>query len=177
MNRNSKLLSIFAAAFAFALMLALAGCGQQASSSAASSSSASASSASASAASASAAADSTASASASSAAAANEVTFTLKVDASDADKGILHDGGGTVEKGTTVYQALVDTGLDLTVTSSSGSTYIDGINGVVASETGANAGWLFTVNGETPSVGADALEIADGDNIVWTFYKDYSQAK
>ncbi len=82
-----------------------------------------------------------------------------------------------MEKGTTVYQALIDTGLDLTVTSSSGSTYIDGINGVVASETGANAGWLFTVNGETPSVGADALEIADGDNIVWTFYKDYSQAK
>lgn len=184
MNRNSKLLSIFAAAFAFALMFALAGCGQQASSSAASSSSASASSASASAASAtsdSASATSASaaspSASASSAAAANEVTFTLKVDASDADKGILHDGGGTVEKGTTVYQALVDTGLDLTVTSSSGSTYIDGINGVVASETGANAGWLFTVNGETPSVGADALEIADGDNIVWTFYKDYSQAK
>ena len=38
MNRNSKLLSIFAAAFAFALVFAMAGCAQQASSSAASSS-------------------------------------------------------------------------------------------------------------------------------------------
>ena len=101
----------------------------------------------------------------------------LKVDATDADKGMLYDGGGTVEKGVTVYEALVDTGLDLNVNSSSGTVYVDGINGVVASQTGPNAGWLFTVNGETPSVGADALQISDGDEIVWKFYKDYNQAK
>ena len=185
MNRNSKLLSIFTAAFAFALVFALAGCGQQASSSAASASSASASAsaASASAASASAASTSAAastaasSASASSAAAANEVTFVLKVDATDAGKGMLYDGGGTVEKGVTVYEALVDTGLDLSVISSSGSTYVDGIGGVVASETGSNAGWLFTVNGESPNVGADGVTIADGDEIVWTFTSDYTKKK
>lgn len=180
MNRNSKLLSIFAAAFAFALVFALAGCGQQASSSAASASSASASAsaASASAASTSAATSTAASsASASSSAAADAVTFVLKVDATDAGKGMLYDGGGTVEKGVTVYEALVDTGLDLSVISSSGSTYVDGIGGVVASETGSNAGWLFTVNGESPNVGADGVTIADGDEIVWTFTSDYTKKK
>ncbi len=52
----------------------------------------------------------------------------------------------------------------------------DGIGGVVASETGSNAGWMFTVNGEMPSVGADGVQIADGDAIEWKFYKDYTQA-
>jgi len=176
MHRNTKLLSILVAAFALALMFAMAGCGQQASSSAASGSSASA--ASAASASTSAAASSAASfASASSAASSDEVTFVLKVDATDADKGMLYDGGGTVSKGVTVYQALIDTGLDLKVSSSSGTAYVDGINGVVASETGPNAGWLFTVNGQTPSVGADAVVINDGDEIIWKFTSDYTKTQ
>lgn len=180
MHRNTKLLSILVAAFAFALMFAMAGCGQQASSSAASGSSASASTSAASAASAStsaAASSAASSASASSAASSDEVTFVLKVDATDADKGMLYDGGGTVSKGVTVYQALIDTGLDLKVSSSSGTAYVDGINGVVASETGPNAGWLFTVNGQTPSVGADAVVINDGDEIIWKFTSDYTKAQ
>ncbi len=176
MHRNTKLLSILVAAFAFALMFAMAGCGQQASSSAASGSSASAASA-ASASTSAAASSAASSASASSAASSDEVTFVLKVDATDADKGMLYDGGGTVSKGVTVYQALIDTGLDLKVSSSSGTAYVDGINGVVASETGPNAGWLFTVNGQTPSVGADAVVINDGDEIIWKFTSDYTRAQ
>ena len=89
---------------------------------------------------------------------------------------MLYEGSVTASKGTTVYQALVDTGLDLNVKDSSGSAYVDGISGVVASETGPNAGWLFTVNGQTPDKGADAVEIADGDEIIWTFTKDYNQS-
>ena len=162
MNRQSKLLSIFVAACAFALALALAGCGGQASGSAASAS-ASASAASA-------------EASASAASDANAVAFTMKIDATDADKGMLYDSAGTVQAGGTVYDALLDTGIDLDVSASSGSTYVDGIGGVVASKISPMAGWLFTVNGETPSVGADGVQIADGDEIVWTFYSDYTQA-
>ena len=139
---------------------------QASSSAAASSASASASAASAS-----------ASASAASATAADEVAFTMTIDASDADKGVLYEANSTAKKGATVYDALIDTGLDLTITSSSGSTYVDGIEGVVASEVGPNAGWMFTVNGEMPSVGADALEIADGDQIEWTFTSDFTKAQ
>ena len=98
----------------------------------------------------------------------------MKIDASDADKGVLYEASSTAKKGATVYEALIDTGLDLTVTTSSGTTYIDGIEGIVASEVGPNAGWLFTVNGESPNVGADAYQIADGDEIVWTFTSDFN---
>ena len=173
MNKQTKLLSIIVVAFALALMFALAGCGQQASSSSAAASSKSAS---ASAASTSAASTSATSASATEPAA-DEVAFTMTIDASDADKGVLYEANSTAKKGATVYDALIDTGLDLTITSSSGSTYVDGIEGVVASEVGPNAGWMFTVNGEMPSVGADALEITDGDQIEWTFTSDFTKAQ
>ncbi|MBR0406006.1 MAG: DUF4430 domain-containing protein [Eggerthellaceae bacterium] len=172
MNRNSKRLSILAVAFALAFSVALAGCGQQASSSAASDSASSESASAAASESASAASESASSASASSDV--NEITFTMTVDATEAGKGMLYDGGGTVEKGVTVYQALVDTGLDLNVDSSSGSAYVSGIGDIIAND--GKAGWMFTVNGEMPSVGADKLEIADGDAIEWKYYEDASKA-
>ena len=106
--------------------------------------------------------------------AADEVSYTMTIDASDADKGLLFEGIGTAKKGATVYDVLIDTGLDLSVITSSGSTYVDGIADVVASEVGPNAGWLFTVNGESPNVGADAYQISDGDEIVWKFTSDFS---
>ncbi len=106
--------------------------------------------------------------------AADEVSYTMTIDASDADKGLLFEGVGTAKKGATVYDVLIDTGLDLSVITSSGSTYVDGIADVVASEVGPNAGWLFTVNGESPNVGADAYQISDGDEIVWKFTSDFS---
>ena len=177
MNRNSKLLSILAVAFALALSMALSGCGQQASSSAASASASSASASAAASESASAASDSAsaASASASSAssasAAANQVSYTLVIDATEADQGILFDEAGTAAKGTTVYQALVETELPLEVDSSS---YVSGIGNAIAND--GKAGWMFTVNGEMPSVGADKVEIADGDSIEWKYYKDASKA-
>ena len=87
---------------------------------------------------------------------------------------MLFEGIGTAKKGATVYDVLIDTELDLSVITSSGSTYVDGIADVVASEVGPNAGWLFTVNGESPNVGADAYQIADGDEIVWKFTSDFS---
>ena len=177
MNRNSKLLSILAVAFALALSMALSGCGQQASSSAASASASSASAsaaASESASAASAASDSASSASASASsasAAANQVSYTLVIDATEADQGILFDEAGTAAKGTTVYQALVETELPLEVDSSS---YVSGIGNAIAND--GKAGWMFTVNGEMPSVGADKVEIADGDSIEWKYYKDASKA-
>lgn len=177
MNRNSKLLSILAVAFALALSMALSGCGQQASSSAASASASSASASAAASESVSAASDSASSASASASsassasAAANQVSYTLVIDATEADQGILFDEAGTAAKGTTVYQALVETELPLEVDSSS---FVSGIGNAIAND--GKAGWMFTVNGEMPSVGADKVEIADGDSIEWKYYKDASKA-
>lgn len=102
------------------------------------------------------------------------VSYTLIVDATEADEGILYDQEATVAAGTTVYQALAETGLSLEVDSMSGMTYVYGIGDVVADD--GSAAWMFTVNGEAAPVGADQTEIADGDVVEWKYYKDATMA-
>lgn len=146
--------SSFVVAALFSLALALAGCGQQAAQTA------------------------TGSGEASSAAATSddqEITYTLKVDATAADKGMLYDSVVSTKPGATVYSALIDTGLTLKVNDSSGGVYVDGIEDVVASQTSPNAGWLFTVNGEAPDTDASKVQIANGDVVAWTFTADYTK--
>ena len=100
------------------------------------------------------------------------MTVNLKVDATDNDSGIICDGDITLKEGASVYDALLESGVELDVGSMSGSVYIDGIGGVVASKISPTSGWLYEVNGEIPSVGADACGLKEGDKVVWTFYKD-----
>lgn len=102
------------------------------------------------------------------------VSCTIVVDATEADEGILYDQETTVATGTTVYQALAETGLSLEVDSMSGMTYIYGIGDVIADD--GSAAWMFTVNGEVAPVGADQTEIADGDVVEWKYYKDATMA-
>ncbi len=154
MIRSSK--SCIVVAVLFSLALAISGCSQQTTQ---------------------AATDSNKPANAATTSDAQEVTYTLKVDATAADKGMLYDGVVSTKPGTTVYMALIDTGLKLKVDNSSGGVYVDGIDGVVASTTSPNAGWLFTVNGEAPSVDASKVQIANGDVIAWTFTADYTKTQ
>lgn len=147
--------SCIVVAIFFSLVLATSGCGQQATRTASDSGTTSATSK----------ADE------------QEVTYTLKVDATEANKGMLYDGELSAKSGTTVYMALVDTGLKLKVNNSSGGVNVDGIEGVVASETSPNAGWLFTVNGETPNTDAGKVQIANDDVIVWSFTADYTKTQ
>ena len=156
---------VAAIALCAALALALAGCagGTQPSSSASAPASASASPDNASASASSADASSTA-------VEADEAFYSLKVDATEAGEGVLFDGMGIAEKGETVYQVLVDANLPLAVDNSSGSATVYGIGNAIADD--GKAGWLFTVNGEAPSVGADKLEVNDGDVIEWTYHAD-----
>ena len=154
MSRTSKLYVFVAATFA--LTLALAGCGQQATQSTSGSSE---------------------SASASATSGAQEVTYTLKVDATEANKGMLYDSTVSAKPGTSVYMALIDTGLKLKVDNSSGGVYVDGIDDVIASETSPNAGWMFTVNGEAPNTDASKVQIANGDVVVWAFTADYTKTQ
>lgn len=100
------------------------------------------------------------------------MTVNMIVDATDNDAGILCDGDITLKEEASVYDALIESGLELDVSSMSGSVYIDGIGGVVASKVSPTSGWLYEVNGNSPSVGADSYVLQDGDKIVWTFYKD-----
>lgn len=103
-----------------------------------------------------------------------KITFSLVVDATEAEAGVLFDEPVTAEEGTTVYQALVDTELPLQVDTSAGGVFVQGIGDVVAQD--GKAGWLLTVNGELSAVGADQAKIADGDVIEWKYYADAASA-
>ena len=153
MSRTSKSCLIIAALFS--LVLAISGCSQQPAQTATDSGAASTAATSD----------------------AQEITYTLKIDATAADKGMLYDSVVSTKPGTTVYAALIDTGLKLKVDNSSGGVYVDGIDGVVASTTSPNAGWLFTVNGEAPNTDASKVQIANGDVIAWTFTADYTKTQ
>lgn len=107
-----------------------------------------------------------------SAGSAGTISISLKVDATEGDMDVIFDSTMPVKEDATVYDALIESGLNLDVGSMSGSVYIDGIGGLVASKTSPLSGWLYAVNGEVPSVGADSYVLKDGDEIVWTFYKD-----
>ena len=47
---------------------------------------------------------------------------------------------------------------------SSFGRYVDQIGRYPA---GGTSGWVFKVNGESPPVGADAVELRDGDRVLW----------
>lgn len=50
------------------------------------------------------------------------------------------------------------------VTTASFGRYVDQIGRYPA---GGTAGWVFKVNGASPPVGADAVELKDGDTVLW----------
>jgi hypothetical protein len=47
--------------------------------------------------------------------------------------------------------------------------YIVGINGIYEMDHGDLSGWIYTVNGESVSVGCSDCELKDGDVIAWEY--------
>lgn len=82
------------------------------------------------------------------------------------------DGSGLVrlelDSGATVYDALVaigtKAGIDIGAQNSSYGIYVYGIGGINA---GGSAGWMYSVNGAVPMVGAGSYVLTDGDVVRW----------
>lgn len=53
-----------------------------------------------------------------------------------------------------------------------GSYYINGINNLYEFDCGNLSGWMYSVNGWFPNYGCSQYELADGDDIRWTFTCD-----
>lgn len=81
---------------------------------------------------------------------------------------ILKEQEVTLKSGQTALDALRETGLDFV----DAGGYISEINGLGAGVAGDMSGWLFIVNGEMPSFGADSLEVKEGDVIQWRYSCD-----
>lgn len=58
------------------------------------------------------------------------------------------------------------------LTTASFGTYVSQIGRYPA---GGNAGWVFKVNGESPPVGADQVQLADGDIVLW-YWAEFGSA-
>lgn len=82
-----------------------------------------------------------------------------------------HCDAVTVEipEGGTVYDALNETGADVSARKSAYGLYIEGINGRFEFDEGPTSGWVYTVNGERTSSSCDKFEVKAGDEIVWSY--------
>lgn len=107
---------------------------------------------------------------------------TVSVDASEIteldEKGLVPEDGIIlppltlpIEEGDTVYDLTVEAARikGLNFETASGSSYVRGIAHIYEFDFGSLAGWTYTVNGKTPSVGCSEYVPKDGDIIVWHY--------
>lgn len=79
-------------------------------------------------------------------------------------------GGGTVElrEGASVYDALCATGVAV----GGSSSYVSSIGGLSEFACGSGSGWLYFVNGVSPSVGCNSAYVQNGDTVTWIYTID-----
>ena len=90
-----------------------------------------------------------------------------------ADGIILPENEFAIAQGDSVYDLLIRAARQHRIqTDSSGSgelTYISGIANLYEFEFGDLSGWIYTVNGEVPSVGCAGYKLSDGDRVAWVY--------
>jgi hypothetical protein len=82
---------------------------------------------------------------------------------------ILEETEAEIKNGDTVYDILIGMCKKNKIPVSANMGYIEGINNVYEMDFGKSSGWIYFVNGESPSVGCGDYELADGDGIEWHY--------
>ena len=111
-----------------------------------------------------------------------QVTLTIRCDTvvgkSDSeyipqDGVILAETSFAIEEGDTVYDILTEAaqahGIQMENTGGQGMAYMAGINYLYEYDFGDLSGWVYHVNGQSPSVGCDQYALSDGDVIEWLY--------
>lgn len=84
----------------------------------------------------------------------------------------------TLSKEGTVMEALLTAAKEAEVPVVTSGTqpnrYVEGIGGLFAMDEGDLSGWLYYVNEESPSVGADSYTVSEGDGYRFLYVKDFS---
>lgn len=90
-----------------------------------------------------------------------------------ADGVLLPETAFAISGGDTVYTILTEAarahGLRLDVSGGEDMAYVRGINSLYEFALGDLSGWLYRVNGESPSVGCGQYRLEDGDVIQWRY--------
>ena len=97
----------------------------------------------------------------------NGYTISVSVDAGEAG-GYFGGGIYTFDIRPSAYDALVKTGLDV----EGSGHYVSGVNGLRELEYGPMSGWIYAVNGNTPSKNPGDYLLEDGDLVTWTYQLD-----
>jgi hypothetical protein len=97
------------------------------------------------------------------------LSISVSVDSSAVGGSVSANTHTTLPIGATAYDALCATGLAVNARSSQYGIYVAGIGGLVEKQHGSASGWLYAVNGKTPSSSAGSYVLADGDAVSW-FY-------
>ncbi len=74
-----------------------------------------------------------------------------------------------IQKGDSVYDVLAEVCEENNILFSANMGYIEGINNLFEMDFGKSSGWIYFVNGESPSVGCGSYELTDGDAIAWHY--------
>ena len=85
---------------------------------------------------------------------------------------ILEETEMEIEYGDTVYDVLAEVCKKNNILFSSNMGYIEGINNIYEMDFGKSSGWIYFVNGESPSVGCGNYKLSDGDKILWCYTRD-----
>lgn len=93
-----------------------------------------------------------------------------------ADGVILAHTALPIAPGDTVFTVLTEAaqafGVHVESSGGAGMRYITGIGNLQEFSCGDLSGWLYTVNGASPSVGCDQYSLQDGDAVVWAYSLD-----
>ena len=82
---------------------------------------------------------------------------------------ILEETEVEIQTRDTVYDVLAEVCKENGILFSANMGYIEGINNLFEMDFGKSSGWIYFVNGESPSVGCGSYELADGDEIEWHY--------
>jgi len=71
--------------------------------------------------------------------------------------------------GSTAFDALVATGVDVSSKGTAFGTYVMSINGLAELDHGGMSGWVYRVNGVEPNTACSNYQLSSGDSLVWVY--------
>ncbi len=80
-----------------------------------------------------------------------------------------------VEAGTTVYDLLAGTGLDVEATQTVYGTYVTAIEGLAEFDEGPRSGWMYRVNGKFSSQSASLYTLSGGAYVEWLYTRELGE--
>lgn len=88
---------------------------------------------------------------------------------------ILDESNIEIEKGETVLSFTTRILDKNNISYENRSGYIASINGQGEFDKGKDSGWMYSVNGKFPNVGAGSVRVKNGDNISWLYTYDLGE--